>query len=150
MQRAVAKCGNSGGDVQIDDSSKYCGQAAFLTLVACSVQSPNMATMAAMYALCSEGTMTRRRVFQIAPSAAGQPAGVLGRQPPFKSFRCHSFWVHHGDLYHWGCSMRSGCCSCCNYMALSSQELLWQDDACQSSSTGVTVNPSHLGSCHCP
>ena len=53
------------------------------TLVACSVQSPNMLIMAAMYALCSEGTMTRRRVFQIVPSAAAQPAGVLGRQPPF-------------------------------------------------------------------
>jgi hypothetical protein len=64
------------------------------TLVACSVQSPNMLIMAAMYALCSEGTMTRRRVFQIAPSAAGQPAGVLGRQPPFTSFRRHNFWVH--------------------------------------------------------
>jgi hypothetical protein len=44
-----------------------------LTRVACSVQSPNMLIMAAMYALCSEGTMTRRRVFQISPSAAGHP-----------------------------------------------------------------------------
>jgi hypothetical protein len=65
-----------------------------LTLVACSVQSPNILIMAAMYALCSEGTMTRRRVFQIAPSAAAQPAGVSGRQPPLTSFRCHNFWVH--------------------------------------------------------
>ena len=42
------------------------------TLVACSVQSPNMSTIAVMYARCSDGTIARRRVFQISPSAAGR------------------------------------------------------------------------------
>ena len=86
-QSATCEIGKPPGHFStLDNIAARCA----LTFVACSVQSPNMATMAAMYALCSDGTMTRRRVFQIAPSAAGQP----GRHPwDAFSMRRHKVWV---------------------------------------------------------